>query len=146
MLLMRDKTDRAGPSTWELGNHPAGEEDYPVSGISWYEAAAYAQFVGKNLPTVYHWYRAADLGLFSDILQASNFAGKRPAKVGQYSGLGPFGTYDMAGNVKEWCSNSSDATGARKYVLGGASTDLLTCIRNPTRAFLSIVQRPMECV
>ncbi len=123
MLLMRDKTDRAGPSTWELGNHPAGEEDYPVSGISWYEAAAYAQFVGKNLPTVYHWYRAADLGLFSDILQASNFAGKGPAKVGQYSGLGPFGTYDMAGNVKEWCSNSSDATGARKYVLGGASTD-----------------------
>ena len=123
MLLMRDKTDRAGPSTWELGNHPAGEEDYPVSGISWYEAAAYAQFVGKSLPTVYHWYRAADLGRFSDILQASNFAGKGPAKVGQYSGLGPFGTYDMAGNVKEWCSNSSDGSGNRKYVLGGASTD-----------------------
>ncbi len=120
MLLMQDKTGRAGPSTWELGSYPAGEDDYPVSGVSFYEAAAYAQFAGKSLPSVYHWYRAADMGRFSDILQASNFAGKGPAKVGQYSGLGPFGTYDMAGNVKEWCLNSS---GDRKYILGGASTD-----------------------
>jgi eukaryotic-like serine/threonine-protein kinase len=120
MLLFRDKTDRAGPSTWELATYPAGEDDYPVSGVSWYEATAYAQFAGKSLPTVFHWYRAADMGRFSDILPASNFAGKGPAKSGSYPSLGPFGTYDMAGNVKEWCYNSS---GDRKYLLGGASTD-----------------------
>jgi eukaryotic-like serine/threonine-protein kinase len=120
MELLRDKTDRPGPSTWELGNFPAGEEDFPVSGVSWFEAAAYAEFTGKSLPTVYHWYRAAHFGLYSDILQESNFAGKGPAKVGSYPSLGPFGTYDMAGNVKEWCLNSS---GDRKYILGGASTD-----------------------
>jgi dienelactone hydrolase len=120
LSLFRDKTDRPGPSTWELGSYAPGQDDYPVSGLSWYEAAAYAQFVGKSLPTVFHWYRAADMGRFSDILQTSNFAGKGPAQAGSYSGLGPFGTYDMAGNVKEWCFNS---VGDRKYILGGASTD-----------------------
>jgi dienelactone hydrolase len=121
MLLFRDKTDRPGPATWELGSYAPGQDDYPVSGLSWYEAAAYAQFAGKSLPTVFHWYRAAEMGRFSDILQVSNFSGKGPAPVGSYSGLGPFGTYDMAGNVKEWCLNSS---GDRKYILGGASTDV----------------------
>ena len=121
MLLFRDKTDRPGPSTWELGTYPTGQDEYPVSGLSWYEAAAFAQFSGKSLPTVFHWYRAADMGRFSDILEVSNFSGKGPAPAGNYSGLGPFGTYDMAGNVKEWCLNSS---GDRKYILGGASTDV----------------------
>jgi eukaryotic-like serine/threonine-protein kinase len=120
MQLFQDKTDRLGPAIWELGSYAAGEEDYPVGGVSWYEAAAYAEFAGKRVPTVFHWYRAANMGIFSEILQASNFAGKGPAKVGSYPGLGPFGTYDMAGNVKEWCLNS---VGDRRYILGGASTD-----------------------
>jgi len=85
------------------------------------EAAAFAEFSGKTLPTIYHWYRAAGMGLFSDILQNSNFSMKGPAKVGSYPGLGPFGTYDMAGNVKEWRFNNSIAD--RKYILGGAATD-----------------------
>jgi eukaryotic-like serine/threonine-protein kinase len=121
MQLFRDKTDRPGPATWELGTFAAGEDDFPVSGVSWYEAAAYAEFAGKTLPTVFHWYRAADMGIYSDILQVSNFSRKGPAKVGSYSGIGPYGTYDMAGNVKEWCFNSM---GDRKYILGGASSDL----------------------
>jgi cephalosporin-C deacetylase-like acetyl esterase/predicted Ser/Thr protein kinase len=121
MQLFRDKTDRPGPSAWELGTIASGEEDFPVSGVSWYEAAAYAEFVGKSLPTVYHWFRAADMGIFSDILQLSNFSRKGPAKVGTYAGIGPFGTFDMAGNVKEWCLNSLQD---RKFILGGASTDM----------------------
>ncbi len=121
MQLLRDKTDRPGPSTWELGTFASGEDDFPVSGVSWYEAAAYAEFVGKSLPTVYHWFGAADMGIFSDILQLSNFSRKGPAKVGTYAGIGPFGTFDMAGNVKEWCLNSLQD---RKFILGGASTDM----------------------
>jgi serine/threonine protein kinase/dienelactone hydrolase len=120
MALFRDKTDRPGPSTWEVGSYPQGEDDYPVGGVSWYEAAAYAEFVGKSLPTIYDWYRAADMGRYSDILPLSNFSGKGPAQAGNYTGLGNHGTYDMAGNVKEWCLNAVDA---RRYILGGGWTD-----------------------
>jgi formylglycine-generating enzyme required for sulfatase activity len=47
MALFVDKTDRPAPSTWDLGNYPVGQDDYPVDGVSWYEAAAYAEFVGR---------------------------------------------------------------------------------------------------
>ena len=106
MALFVDKTDRYAPSTWDLGAYPIGQDDYPVSGLSWYEAAAYAEFSGMSLPTVYHWFGAASAGTDSTIVQVSNFSMKGPAPVGSYPGLGPFGTYDMAGNVKEWCFNS----------------------------------------
>jgi dipeptidyl aminopeptidase/acylaminoacyl peptidase len=85
--------------------------------VSWYEAAAYTAFVGKSLPTAYHWYQAAQVGGFSEIIGLSNFSGQGPAPVGAYRGLGRFGTYDMAGNVKEW---SSSPAGDRFYILGGS--------------------------
>jgi formylglycine-generating enzyme required for sulfatase activity len=116
----KDSTGRAGPSTWELGTYPEGHADYPVNGVSWYEAAAYAEFAGKSLPTIYHWYNAAGVGIFSDILRLSNFGGKGPAPVGRHQGLTPWGAYDMAGNVKEWCWNGA---GDRRYILGGAWSD-----------------------
>jgi dienelactone hydrolase len=117
-----DQTGRPGPSTWEIGAYPDGQDEFPVSGVSWYEAAAYAVFAHKQLPTVYHWYGASGaFSVFSDILSVSNFSGKGTARIGQYGGVGPFGTYDMAGNVKEWCWNSTNA--GRRFVLGGAFND-----------------------
>jgi serine/threonine protein kinase/formylglycine-generating enzyme required for sulfatase activity len=121
MSLFRDKTGRPGPSTWELGSYLQGQADYPVTGVSWYEAAAFAEFAGKSLPTVYHWDAAAGRhpDEASEIAPISNFGGKGLAAVGSYGGLGPYGTYDMAGNAKEWCWNST-GTENNRYVMGGA--------------------------
>ena len=113
----RDGTGRPGPATWRSGTYPDGQADFPVGGVSWYEATAYAVFVGKSLPTMSPLVRPAALERFAEILTVSNFSGRGPAAVGSHDGLGPFGTYDMAGNVKEWCSTETDG---RRFLLGGA--------------------------
>jgi predicted esterase len=121
LRLMVDQTGRPGPSTWELGSYPQGQDEFPVRGVSWYEAAAYARFAGKRLPSLHHWRRAASAGnIYSDILEHSNFSAKGPVAVGTYPGIGAYGTYDMAGNVKEWCANGWEG---KRYVAGGSWSD-----------------------
>jgi hypothetical protein len=117
MARLVDATGRPGPAGWEFGAYDEGEADLPVSGVSWYEAAAYCRSVDKRLPTLYHWSAAAVQDQLADIVQVSNFGAEGPVPVGSRPGLGDFGTYDMAGNVKEWCST---ATGQVRYILGGA--------------------------
>jgi len=121
MKLFVDKTNRPGPSTWIQGEYPQGEDEYPVMGVSWFEAEAYADFVGKSLPTIYHWTAAASPTDSSSLIPASNFSGKGPSPVGAYHGMSWSGAYDMAGNVKEWCAN--EATSGKRYIMGGAWDD-----------------------
>jgi serine/threonine protein kinase/formylglycine-generating enzyme required for sulfatase activity/dienelactone hydrolase len=118
VALFRDATGRPGPATWEAGDYPKGHQKYPVAGVSWYEAAAYAEFAGKSLPTAYHWTRASQSPAYTPLITSgSNFGREGTWPVGSEGALSGFGTTDMAGNVKEWCLN--EARDGKRLILGG---------------------------
>ena len=125
MARFKDSTGRPGPATWKLGSYPDGEEELPVTGLSWYEAAAYAAFAGKELPTVYHWYQADtanDIQLLPGlVLSTTNHDGKGPRRATASSTISAYGAVDMAGNVREWAANASD--GMTRIAFGGAWSD-----------------------
>jgi eukaryotic-like serine/threonine-protein kinase len=118
IALFHDATGRPGPATWDVGDYPKGHGKYPVAGVSWYEAAAYAEFAGKSLPTAYHWTRASQTAAYTPLIASgSNFGREGTQPVGSERALSGFGTTDMAGNVKEWCLNETRE--ARRFILGG---------------------------
>jgi eukaryotic-like serine/threonine-protein kinase len=137
MLLFRDRTSLPGPREWSNQDFPQGRADHPVTGITWYEAAAYAEFSGKKLPTIFQWEKASNSrdayplqaqfmpwGAFSvgdPLKNRANFdkAGTLSVDSGEF-GMGPFGAFNMAGNVSEWTLNDgSDGY----YATGGAWGD-----------------------
>jgi dienelactone hydrolase len=115
-----DKTGRPGPSTWKLGNFPDGADNHPVAGVSWFEAAAFAKFAKKQLPTLFHWFWAAFPPASPVMLPRSNFHGRGTAPVGTHDGISPSGLFDAAGNVREWMWNRHKND---RYLLGGGWSD-----------------------
>jgi eukaryotic-like serine/threonine-protein kinase len=115
-----DRTGRPGPSTWEGGDPGRGREDLPVSGVSWYEAVAYARFAGRELPTAHHWQHALANAMFPWLLPASNFSGEAARAVHAGRAMTHVGAYDMLGNVREW---TATAIGDERIILGGGWND-----------------------
>ena len=152
-----DRARRLGAR--QLSGRPGG---LPVGGISWFEAAAYAEFAGKSLPTIYHWYprgRAPTTSSRTSCASATSTA-RAPARAGERRGLGPWGTVDMArqrqGMVPERpskagaCATSSAAAGTsrttvsatRRRAIPGSGSRRSACAWSRTSAPPSTPRRP----
>jgi iron(II)-dependent oxidoreductase len=125
LLDFVDQTGHPGPRYWIEGRYHGGEERRPVVGVSWYEAAAYARWAGKRLPTDAEWTKAGAWPVESapgriaqrrypwgesfDIRRANLWGSHRkgPVDVDEYSdGESVGGVHQLVGNVWEWTGSA----------------------------------------
>lgn len=102
--------------------------DHPVTFVSWDESDAYCKWKGMQLPSDTMWEKAArgtdgrtyPWGDEAPDTSRLNFRGDfgGTTTVGRFeTGKSPYGLYDMAGNVYEWCSTRDYSdTSTIKYV------------------------------
>ena len=123
---------KSAPADWPGGQVPAGQEKYPVKGISWDMAVNYCQQVNKRLPSEAEWEIAARgperrLYPWGNDPRAVELPKSGTYKVGgKPTNQSPFGVFDMAGNVWEWVGETYapvEKDGQR--VLRGGANDLL---------------------
>ncbi len=122
-----DRTGEPGPRFWSQGKFDPQLERHPVVGVSWYEASAYARWLGKRLPTDAEWVRAASSPILlpgGELRQRKFPWGDRPERSrANLWGANPGGTMpvdalpqgdsaggigQMIGNVWEWTSGDLD--------------------------------------
>ncbi len=131
-----DRTGLPGPRAWSSQTMPTGLERHPVTGVTWHEAVAYCAFVGKRLPTIFEWEKAAregraasrgilmPWGLMASLgasASRANFNSTGTVPVDAFPfGISPYGAYATAGNAKEWLANRM---GTGYTVTGGSWED-----------------------
>lgn len=123
-------TGHGSPNHWRNPTQPPDDLfNHPVVFVTWYDAAAYAAWAAKGLPSSRQWEKAAR-GAGGDSYPWGNQS--TPAKcnvrdgcvrsttpVDRYhSGVSRYGVYDMCGNTWEWCSTE---TRAARYELKGSA-------------------------
>jgi iron(II)-dependent oxidoreductase len=125
-----DSSGHPGPRFWKKGRYPAGQDEYPVVGVSWYEAAAYARWSGKRLPTEAEWVKAGSWPVplsstshwqrkfpWGDTMdrERCNLWGSGPGRVVAITeypeGVSVGGVYQLIGNVWEWTTGNFGGAG-----------------------------------
>jgi hypothetical protein len=148
--FLEDMPEQEPPPSWPTRTAPRGFENHPVTGVTWYEAQAYAVWAGKRLPTAVEWVQAAG-GEGTRYPWGANFSpdccNTRESRIGDTTpvdryGRGsnsPYGVADMAGNVWEWLADPAGPDGSYRQLRGGewlysaefARIDFDLCWRKP---------------
>ncbi len=129
------------PLHWGNGRMNPGDLLAPVTMVSWYDAAAYCDWVDARLPREMEWEKAArgEDGrrwpwgniMDSDNLNTYYNVGSATDVTRYAAGASPYGVFDMAGNVSEWTADEfkayqGSAASAELFIpkVGKATTSL----------------------
>jgi formylglycine-generating enzyme required for sulfatase activity len=151
--------------TWTLGanwRHPSGpgsdlkgRDAYPVVHVAFEDAAAYAAWAGKRLPTEAEWEYAARGGLDGKVnawgddpvsaARCNTWQGHFPdrntaedgfARAAPVKSFAPngYGLYDVAGNVWEWCSDLYRPDAYARQVLTAGAGNVIANPKGPEKS------------